>query len=66
MNPTLLVAHFNRLSDTPDAIPRLRRFILDLAVRGKLVDQNPDDESASSLVRGIARQTQGGASKKMN
>ena len=41
MNPELLLAHFDRISDAPDAIPRLRRFILDLAVRGKLVEQDP-------------------------
>ena len=34
MNPAQLLAHFDRISDAPDAIPRLRRFILDLAVRG--------------------------------
>jgi type I restriction enzyme S subunit len=53
MNPELLLTYFNRISDAPDAIPRLRRFILDLAVRGKLVDQNPEDESASILVSKI-------------
>ena len=44
MNPELLLAHFNRISDAPDAIPRFRRFILDLAVRGKLVARDPRDE----------------------
>lgn len=44
MNPGFLLAHFNRISDAPDAIPRLRRFILDLAVRGKLLQQDPNDE----------------------
>ena len=39
MNAERLLAHFDRISDAPDAIPRLRRFILDLAVRGKLVPQ---------------------------
>lgn len=39
MNPTQLLAHFERIGDAPDAIPRLRHFILDLAVRGKLVPQ---------------------------
>jgi len=34
MNPARLLEHFDRISDVPDAIPRLRRFILDLAVRG--------------------------------
>jgi type I restriction enzyme S subunit len=36
MNRELLLQHFDGISDAPDAIPRLRRFILDLAVRGKL------------------------------
>ena len=53
MNATQLFAHFDRLSQTPDAIPRLRRFILDLAVRGKLVEQNPNDEPASELLKRI-------------
>jgi type I restriction enzyme S subunit len=53
MNPDLLLAHFDRISDVPDAIPRLRRFILDLAVRGKLVEQNPTDEPASELLKRI-------------
>jgi type I restriction enzyme, S subunit len=48
--PVQLIAHFDRLVEAPDAIPRLRRFILDLAVRGKLVDQDPDDEPASKLL----------------
>jgi type I restriction enzyme S subunit len=45
MNETQLITYFERISEAPDAIPRLRRFILDLAVRGKLVEQDPDDES---------------------
>ena len=49
-----LLAHFDRIADTPDAIPRLRRFILDLAVRGKLVPQDPNDEPASELLKRIA------------
>ena len=53
MNRVHFLAHFDRLSDAPDAIPRLRRFILDLAVRGKLVDQNPTDEPASRLMNSM-------------
>jgi len=49
MNPAQLLAHFDRISEAPDAIPRLRRFILDLAVRGKLVEQDPKDEPAFRL-----------------
>lgn len=38
MNAQRLLAHFDRMADAPDATPRLRRFVLDLAVRGKLVE----------------------------
>ena len=54
MNAELLLTHFDRIADAPDAIPRLRRFILDLAVRGKLVPQDPSDEPASELLKRIA------------
>ena len=61
MNPTLLLQHFNRISEAPDAIPRLRRFILDLAVRGKLVPQDPNDKPAAELLKlvqeGVAAHT---------
>ena len=53
MNAELLLQHFERLSEAPDAIPRLRRFILDLAVRGKLVEQDPNDEPAAELLKRI-------------
>jgi type I restriction enzyme, S subunit len=53
MNPAKLLTHFDRISEAPDAIPRLRRFILDLAVRGKLVEQDPRDEPASALLKRI-------------
>ena len=46
MNANRLLAHYERIADAPDAIARLRRFILDLAVRGKLVEQDPSDEPA--------------------
>jgi len=39
MNAIRLLEHFERISDAADAVPRLRRFVLDLAVRGKLVPQ---------------------------
>src|SRR6266545_3073034 len=54
MNAERLLAHYERIADAPDAITRLRRFILDLAVRGKLVPQDPKDESASELLKRIA------------
>ena len=36
MTPARLLAHFDRISEAPDAVPRLRQFILGLAVQGKL------------------------------
>ena len=54
MNADRLLALYDRVADTPDAIARLRRFVLDLAVRGKLVEQDPADEPASELLKRIA------------
>lgn len=53
MNAERLLAHYERIADAPDAIARLRRVILDLAVRGKLVPQDPKDEPASELLKRI-------------
>ena len=54
MNAEQLLKHFERFCEAPDAIPRLRRFILDLAVRGKLVPQDSRDEPTAELLKGIA------------
>ena len=54
MNVEQLLTHFDHITDAPDAIPRLRRLILDLAVRGKLVEQDPNDEPAAELLKRIA------------
>jgi type I restriction enzyme S subunit len=56
MNAERLLAHYERIADAPDAIARLRRFILDLAVRGKLVPQDANDEPASELLKRIAKE----------
>ncbi|MGA9070993.1 MAG: hypothetical protein WB424_12100, partial [Terracidiphilus sp.] len=56
MNAELLLAHYDRISDAPDAVARLRKFILDLAVRGKLVEQDMNDEPASELLLRIQRE----------
>lgn len=41
---------------SPASVQRLRRFILDLAVRGKLIPQDPNDEPASELLKQIAKE----------
>ena len=56
MNADWLLAHYERIADAPEAVPRLRRFILDLAVRGKLVEQDPNDEPAVELLKRIAEE----------
>ena len=41
---------------SPESVHRLRRFILDLAVRGRLVPQDPEDEPAAALLQRIAKE----------
>lgn len=55
MSAERLLAHYEQIGDAPDAIARLRRFILDLAVRGKLVPQDASDEPASELLKRFAK-----------
>ena len=50
MNADRLLAYYEKIADAPDTIPRLRRFILDLAVRGKLVEQDTSDEPAATFL----------------
>ena len=54
MNVDRLLANYERVADAPDTIIQLRRFVLDLAVRGKLVPQDVNDEPASNLLKQIA------------
>lgn len=54
MNAERLLTLYERVTEAPDAVPRLRRFVLDLAVRGKLVAQDASDEPASELLKRIA------------
>ncbi|KTC09048.1 restriction endonuclease [Pseudomonas syringae ICMP 11168] len=50
----LLTDNMPLLAGAPNGIKKLRELILELAVRGKLVPQNPGDESASELLKRIA------------
>jgi len=49
MNAERLLALYERVAEAPDAITRLRRFILDLAVRGKLVPQDASEEPSKGF-----------------
>jgi type I restriction enzyme S subunit len=57
MNAELLLAHYDRISDAPDAVARLRKFVLDLAVRGKLVEPTQGRLFVSKLIREIKKET---------
>ena len=52
----LLTAHLPLLAGAPNGIKKLRELILELAVRGKLVPQDPSDEPASELLKRIAEE----------
>ncbi|MFC0389660.1 restriction endonuclease subunit S [Muricoccus vinaceus] len=59
MRAEALLAHYARITEAPDAIARLRRFVLDLAMRGKLVPQDPKEEHASELLKRIGLEKSG-------
>ena len=49
----LLERHFEIALETPDGIKKLRELILSLAMKGKLVPQDPKDQPASELFKQI-------------
>jgi type I restriction enzyme S subunit len=57
-NWSRLEAHFDTLFTTESSVDALKQVILDLAVRGKLVQQDPDDESATELLKQLMRSKQ--------
>ena len=52
----LLTDNLSLLAGAPNGIKKLRGLILELAVRGKLVLQDPNDEPASELLKRIAEE----------
>ena len=49
----MLLSNLNLLATAPGGVARLRELILTLAVQGKLVPQDPNDEPASELLKKI-------------
>nr|WP_306426495.1 restriction endonuclease subunit S [Xanthomonas oryzae] len=52
----MLTGNLPLLAGAPNGIKKLRQLILELAVRGKLVPQDPSDEPASELLKRIAEE----------
>lgn len=57
-NWSRLETHFDKLFTTEHSIDRLKGTILQLAVMGKLVPQDPEDEPASELLKRIEEEKQ--------
>ncbi len=53
MSRALLEQHFDIAFAAPDGIKKLRELILTLAMQGKLVPQDPNDQPASELLKEI-------------
>jgi type I restriction enzyme S subunit len=53
MNADRLLSLYERVAEASDGIARLRRFVLDLGVRGKLVEQEPGDEPVERSFKGL-------------
>lgn len=53
-----LSEHLPLIASAPDGIQKLRGLILELAVRGKLVPQDPTDEPASEVLKDMAAERQ--------
>ncbi len=53
MNLRGVLLNWELFAGSPQAVPRLRELILQLAVQGKLVPQDPKDEPASELLKKI-------------
>ena len=54
---------FEMFADAPNAIPAMRELVLTLAVQGKLVAQDPEDEPAGELCAQLQKLTSGAKQK---
>ncbi|MDY0181266.1 restriction endonuclease subunit S [Aliarcobacter skirrowii] len=52
----VLEKYFDTAFDAPDGIKKLRELILTLAMQGKLVPQDPNDQPASELLKEIGKE----------
>lgn len=59
MDTNTFLANFGHLADAPNGVRKLRELILQLAVQGKLVPQDPKDEPAAKLLARIRKEKAG-------
>lgn len=53
---TLLVENLSIIANTPSGVKKIRKLILQLAIMGKLVPQDPNDEPANKLLKRVLQQ----------
>jgi len=53
MDLNMLFDNYDLLMDSPNSTVKMRKLILQFAVQGKLVEQDPTDEPASELLKRI-------------
>ncbi|MDB6028580.1 MAG: restriction endonuclease subunit, partial [Verrucomicrobiales bacterium] len=54
MNRVAFFKLFETLADTPEAVEKLRKLVLDFAIRGRLVRQNHEEEPATELAERVS------------
>lgn len=52
----MILEEFSTIFDRPEKIKKLREYIVDLAVRGKLVKQNEDDKSINIFIEEVKKE----------
>ena len=57
-NLEIVFSNFDKIVKTKEDIKDIRNLILSLAIKGKLVEQNPNDEPASELLKRIKKEKQ--------
>nr|WP_314543439.1 hypothetical protein [uncultured Massilia sp.] len=55
MNDEALLKRFDLVADYPENIPLIRRYIVDLAIRGRLIVSSPDLPSPKEILHHVAQ-----------
>jgi type I restriction enzyme S subunit len=53
MSPETFLDKFDLIADAPDAVAKMKELVLELALQGKLVERNLDDEPAQELLKRV-------------